>query len=73
MSTRGSLYCTDGPHNPKCTEHKLHIHVYTDIHESDDVVCVEFSCSTCYCEYKFLMAKHLGEQLAKQLKAGDNN
>jgi len=69
MSTKGSLFHS-GAGRLDCKEHKLEIHIYTDMHESNDDVVVEFNCSTCYCSYKLLMTKHLGFQLVELLKQG---
>jgi len=64
MSTKSSLFCSGEEGN-----HKLQIHVYHEGHEEDiNSVTVELSCSTCYCNYTFLMNKHLGEQFAELLK-----
>lgn len=68
MSTRSSHlhYAPQG-------EHKLHIHIYGEMHEGGTVEMIEFECSTCHCGYKFLMNWHLAEHLIEYLKKGLEN
>jgi len=68
MSTKGSIYYLSSEDDQ---EHNLEIHIHTDMHESDDTLCVSLSCSYCNCHYDFLMSNHLGMQLAEKLKRLD--
>jgi hypothetical protein len=65
MSTKSSLYYE---HHKEDEGHKLNIHIYEEMHQPVGTVIVELSCAVCNCSYKFLMDRHLGEQLAERLK-----
>ena len=65
MSTKSTL-THKGEDNQE--GHKLSWHVYKDMHQAEDTIVFELSCSTCYCHYTFLMDEHLGNQLAGILK-----
>jgi len=66
MSTKSSLYLNTNEKD--VYGHKLTIHIYKDMHESDGVVVLELYCTVCNCSYKLIMDSHLGKQLVQMLK-----
>lgn len=67
MSTKTTLF-SGGSEYGENGKHEIGIHIYKELHEPEESVIVEINCSTCYCNYKFLMTEHLGMQLANILK-----